>query len=229
MKITEKVKYGLSEIGHGTREVQFAFVDSKTGDNLTPFCMCKDFFGDLFWANQTGNKVSIYGFKWEPNQDGGILAKPRLSVALRIRNRDNKDEVYTIKESELESLTSLFDQFNSANKFKTFKTELSDDKKYIIISFDKAWVSRPYLCSALFLILRLGLTYDPKKEVMAFYTSGSKNFISPNDETYFRSIKNRIEDLLKGIRDENQKYSDYTVSSIHNNCGIVNYKGYKVI
>jgi hypothetical protein len=229
MNITEKVKYGLAEIGHGTREVQFAFINHETGENLTPFCMCKDFFGDLFWSNETGNKVAIYGFKWEPNQDNGILKQDHLSVALRIRNRDKKDEIYDVKKTELESLVALFDQFNSSNKFKDFDAELSDDKKYIIITFDKAWVSKPYLCSALFLILRLGLTYDPKQEVMAFFASGSKNFISPNDETYFRSIKNRIQDLLSGKRDEVQKYSDYTVNTIHNNCGIVNYKGYKVI
>lgn len=221
-------KFSLCEIGHGNREVGFAFVDYETGQTITPYCKCKDFFGDMFWSNALKQAVAIYGFKWAPNEDKGVLDRELLCVSLRLKGKSN-GTIHSITIKEVDSLRALFERFNTANKFKDFTVELSDDKKNIIINFDKAWCQNPYTISVLFFLLRLGLTYKIGEEPIEFFSGKDKAFISPNDEMYFKSSKQRIIDFLNGKIDVEQKFSDFSIHQIHNNSGLVNHSKYKVI
>lgn len=230
MNIKDNVssKFSLCEIGHGNREVGFAFVDYETGQTITPYCKCKDFFGDMFWANAVNQAVAIYGFKWSPNEDKGILDRELLCVSMRLKGKGN-GTIHKITVAEVDNLRSFFEKFNTANKFKGFIVELSDDEKNIIINFDKAWCQNPYTISVLFFLLRLGLTYKIGEDPIEFFFSKDKNFISPNDEMYFKSSKQRIIDFLNGKIDTSQKFGDFEIHQIHNNSGLVNHKNYKVI
>lgn len=229
MKIIDEVsaKFSLSEAGHGQREVQFAYI-TKEGKTITPFCRCKDYFNDMFFTEKTGKAVSIYGFNWKQGNGKGVLDQDRLTIAVRLRNRNNTQEFYDIKDEEVKSVFLLLKQFNDSNKFNTLEVENSDDNKYVIISFDKKWIEIPYLCSAFHLFIRLGFTYKEGEDLISFYEKGSKNFISPSDESYFRSAKNKIKDLLEGKIDTKQKYEDYNTGNIHNYSGIVNYSKYSI-
>lgn len=220
-------KFRLSEIGHGQREVQFAFINPETGETITPFCRCKDYFNDMFFAKKTGISVNICGFKWNKDDDNGILDKDELAIAVRLRDRDDHN-FHDITKEEVESVFSLLNKFTLVNDFGHLAVELSDDNKYIIIRFSRKWIDIPYLCSTFFLLVRLGFTYKKDEDILVWYQSGSKNFISPNDENYFRSRKNRLKDLLEGKIDNNQNYEMYNKVNIHNCSGIVGYKEYKI-
>lgn len=220
-------KHSLCEIGHGQREVSFAFLDYEKSETITPYCKCKDFFGDMFWSNDRKEKVAIYGFIWTPNQDGGVLDKDMLVVSLRLKDKSTHED-HKIKKKEVDSLRSLLDRFNTPLGYTECIAELSDDEKNIIVQFDKRWCQNPYAISCLFFILRLGLTYKVGEDPIEFFSKGN-NFISPNDAIYFNKSKQRIIDLLDGKMDTSQKFSDYTIHQIHHNTGLVNHSKYKVV
>lgn len=230
MKVIDNISktFNLSEAGHGVKEVQFAFLNPDTNETITPFCMCKDYFNDMFFTKKTGTSVHIYGFKWNKDDDHGVLDKDQFTIAVRLRDRNNKEKFFDIEEKQIESIFYLLNTFNKSNKFGYLSVYLSDDKKYAIIVFDKKWTEIPYINSAFFLLVRLGFTYNKDEGIIAWYEKGSKNFISPNDESYFKQRKDRIKDLLEGKVDSKQTYDKYTAGSIHNNSGIVGYQGYKI-
>lgn len=228
MKIIDNVKAQLNEIGHGPKEVQFAFIDDKTGKTITPFCMCKDFFNDMFWCNKLKKNISIFGFKWTANQDKGVLNRGILSLTMRLRDRNNKEKFFEIAEGELKGIKSILNKFEQANGFNKSNVDYADDKNYLVVSFDKAWSNAPYLISAFLFLIRLGLTYDAKSDVIEWFKVTSKKFISPNDAVYFKNSEIKIKDLLNGKIDKKQSYEMYDEGTIHSSSGLVNCRDYKI-
>lgn len=228
MKIIENVKSNLSEIGHGPKEVQFAFIDDETGKTITPFCMCKDFFNDMFWSNKVKKPITKFGFKWEPNKHKDVLNRDILSLTIRLRDKINYEKFFEITDKELKGVKSILNKFEKVNKFIKTKVEYSDEKKYLIISFDNKWSDVPYLLSAFLFIIRLGLTYDGKSDIIEYFKVTSKEFISPNDAMYFKSAETRIKHLLEGKIDKKQNYEMYDEHTIHSSSGLVNCHNYKI-
>lgn len=216
----------LSEIGHGSTEVYFAYVHPKNNKTYTPFAKCKDFFNDMFWTKKTGNPVSIYGFKFTKSQDKGDLEEDILVLAIRMSNRNDK-KVVKPKEDQLASILTLLNKIEKKLKFKLTEGLLTDDQEYIVLRYDKKWSEIPYLNSAFFFFMRLGITYNKDTDFDKQF-SDVKNFISPNDAMYYKSAKQRVEDIMKGKLDTKQKYEDYTAGTIHNGSGLVNYKNYSL-
>jgi len=228
MKIIDEVssKYNLFEIGHGQREVQFAFIDGKTGKTITPFCRCKDYFNDMFFSNKIGKELSIYGFHWKPNQDEGILDRNTMTVAVRLRDQHTKN-IYDLKEEEIQSVRKLMQQVSNKAGLGRIIVRVCEENKNIIVYFNRKWADTPYLNSAFFFFIRLGFTYKNGEDILSWYNKGEK-FISPNDQFYFKQGSSRIKDILEGKLDLNQKYEMYTNANIHGASGLIGYKDYKV-
>lgn len=229
MIVKESKKFGsLSEAGHGSREVKIAYLDPDTGEIITPFCKCKDYFNDMFFSNSANASVHIFGFKWDPKEDKGILEKPKLMIAIKTTDHTKGD--VPVSESEALSIESLVSKFTRTLKFKKCKFEFSEDKKHFIITFDRSWTDIPYLNSSFYLLIRLGFTYDDSKDFIEQFKESKGKFISSNDQMYLRNVKvqQRFSDMLEGKIDKNQTYKMYTVSDIHNRSGIVGYVEYKV-
>lgn len=233
MIITEKKKARLIESSHGEVSIKMAFINDK-GETITPFVKCKDYFNDMFWSNKTGNKVTIYGFNWTPNQDEGVLSKDTLRVAIKkvvTRDLDGNGENKIIKltEDNVKSLDAFFKQVQKKLKFKKTKFSLCENNDHIIIELDKKWTEIPYINSAFFLFVRIGLTFDPSSTIMEFYKDkNQKKFTSSLDYGYFYNVTNRIQHILDGKIDESQNYDQYTHGNIHSGSGIVGYSNYKI-
>ncbi len=231
MKIIDEQskKYHLNEIGHGAKEVKFAIINPSTGETLTPFCKCKDYFSDMFWSNKTGGNTDVCGFKWTPNQDKGLLSKKTFSIAIKLQDRSSST-LNKLGKKELSGIKSLLNTFEKKLKFSPTKAEISDDEKYIIVHVPEGWREVPYLVSALFMLIRLGFTYEEKTDPIKYFTGAASNkFISPNDESYFKQIKGRFQDLLDGKVDRKQTFEMYkTASNAHGGSGILSYREYKV-
>lgn len=226
MKIKEAVKHSLAEIGHGQTEVLFAYVNPNTGDTITPFCKCKDFFNDMFWSRKTGTTISIYGFSWDKTCDNKSLDGDTLMIAIKLQNKgDHKDILIT--DEQMQNVLEILYLIEEPNKFEPTEGELCNDGKYLVLKYDRKWSDIPYLNSALYFFVRLGFTYNPSKTIEEQYKD-QKNFISPNDAMYYRSANQRVKDLLAGKIDNRQKYEDYNTGTIHNNSGLVYYKDYKI-
>ena len=210
-----------SEIGQGKREVLFSFYDRDGKSNVVNFFKCKDFAQDVFWSEKLKKEDKIYGFSWSP----GSLEKCKFGgyYYLVMKTREDKDK--PIQNSEKLSILSLLSHFEKPlgfNSSKFYKT----DSEHSIFKYDVSWSEYPYLNSALFLLLRLGFTYDCKSDPIAYFDDGlASKYISPNDIGYFKRCKNILTDLNKGIIYTNLKYSDYTsIGNVHNHSGICNYK-----
>lgn len=229
MNIKETIpNASLVEAGHGDREVRMAFINHKTGETITPFCKCKDYFNDMFFTHNTGDDVNIYGFKWSSGQQKELLNSPRLKMAVKTTLRKGAEE--PIKEEERFSIMSLLNKFSKSLGLGVVNVVHSDDKKHLIVSLNKKWTDIPYLNSAFYFLLRMGFTYNPKEDFIEQYSKGMKKFISSNDYSYFNNqkVKERLLDLLAGKIDTKQNYRMYNNGTIHNNSGIVGYSGYKV-
>lgn len=229
MNIKDNVSknYNLIEVSHGIREVQIAYINGKTGETLTPFCRCKDYFNDLFYSNKTNKAVKIFGFHWKPNQDLGELSRNTLVLAIRLRDRNDTSRFYEFTEEERQGIFYLLSQFTKINDLGRIIVRFSEDKKNLIIYFNKKWTDIPYLNSAFYFLIRMGITYKKDEDIFTWYSNSGK-FISPNDQMYFKNSQQRIIDLLSGKIDDRQKYEDYDSGSIHGNSGLVNYRGYRV-
>lgn len=223
MKVIDNIgkNYSLSEIGHGNITSQFALYNNTSGEIITPFVMCKDFLGDVFWSNKTNKEGNIYGFKWKPNEDKGILEKKHLYIVLRKVNQNKIVEAAT--EDEVKAIACLINKFDKANKFYKSKTELCEEGKNVIVKFDKKWTEIPYLWSAFLLLLRIGFKYDKISDVQEHYKS-ENNYLSRNDVMYMRTAKGLIKDLEEGFIDSTQTYEQYTaIGQVHNGSGVVSW------
>lgn len=74
-------KQDLAEIGQ-TLNTRFAFVQvvGDVATNQMPFVKCRDFFGDVLLAEQTGKTQGIYGFSWNPKKQKLDKEKTRLAI-----------------------------------------------------------------------------------------------------------------------------------------------------
>jgi hypothetical protein len=79
----------LAEIGQ-TLNTRFAFVSVVDGvaTNQMPFVKCRDFFGDVLLAEQTGKTQGIYGFSWNPKKQK--LDKEKTRLAIQFVNTESK-------------------------------------------------------------------------------------------------------------------------------------------
>lgn len=232
LKIEDDISktFHLSEAGQGKKEVKFSIIDPKTGKTITPFCKCKDYFTDLFWSIKCKQSVNVYGFIWNHTKEGNdTIMKKTFSIAIKLVDRDNK-KVIDLPKGAKTSVKNLLNKFEKNLKFPLTKVEISDCKNHLILHVSEKWHDKPYLVSALFLLIRLGMTYDGKSDPIEYFTKiGSKDYIAPADENYFRSTKNKLKDLLDGKICKNQTFEKYTEGyNLHNNSGIVNMKDYSI-
>lgn len=226
MKVIDKVseKFHLSEGGQGKLQMKFAIYNKDTQEVITPFCMCKDYFSDAFWAKYTGNDVlNMYGFSFKKDDDQGLFDKDEISLAIRFVPINSK-EFQDVNQENLDNILSFLNRFEKSNNFTLSVGEICEEGKSYIITFDRKWTQMLYLASAFFMFLRLGYYYDRTSEIKEYYSKSDK-FITPNDQMYLKSTIEVVEDIEKGYLDKSQKYSDYTTQGqVHGSSGIVGYR-----
>lgn len=62
--------------------------------NVHPFVQCRDFMGDVLWANQQKKNVSIYGFSYNGKTKAPLPVKS-FHIAIKFPERANLDNFYT--------------------------------------------------------------------------------------------------------------------------------------
>lgn len=230
MKVIDNVskKYSLCEAGQGKKEIKFAFLNPKNGETITPFCKCKDYFTDMFWSNIMKKDINIFGFNWKPNQDKGILDADKYSIALKLHDRDSNKSL-EIQQKQVTGIRTLLNKFERKLKFKLTRAVFDDTGSYVVLTVPREWGSKPYLVSALFFLIRLGFSYEGTKDPIEFFSKAkSADFYSPHDEGYFKTAKNKLQDLLNGKIDKKQTFEMYNSGNIHSHSGIVGYKDYSI-
>lgn len=228
LKITEN-KNSLAEIGHGANEVEMAFINEDTGENVSQIVKCKDFFQDIFWSRAKKSSSSIYGFSWSHDKNNEVFSRKWLTIFARIKTVKDHN-LTTITKEQVKNLKIFLNEFCKALKIPLCTTTLDSTEKYVVVKFNSKWTTIPYLLSGFFLYVRLGLTYDGERDIVEYISKDSNKFLSTNDPIYVKSAMQKIKDMLEGKLDTKQTYDSYiNISDVHNNSGIVNYKkDYKV-
>lgn len=192
---------------------------NKQGEAITPPIQCKDFITDIFWTEQTGKPISIYGFSWKPGQ---LKKSEFYSVAVKYNNQDMK--------ACLKPLRAFLRDWEERLGFPGSNVELDDTGTALIVTFSSKWTDKPILVSALTLFLRIGCQYDLGTELPVFLKKFGKQekVWSSVDKTYLTSPggQERIERMLNGDSAFKQKYDDFKEAySIHGSSGIMCWRG----
>lgn len=197
--------------------MEYCFTD-ENGQGIVPPVRCKDFFQDMFWAEHTNQTVSIYGFKWEPQ--GKLLNEETLYLA--VRNNDVSDKEIGKYASNVQRLLNDIEKANNVELSTVYST---NDNTVISVAFNKWWVSRPYLLSAITLLIRSGIDYtdDTPKEFLERCSKTGSNLIGKHDSRYITSAMKNLTPLINGEVFD-QSWNTYkTTSDIHNRSGVVSF------
>lgn len=195
---------------------------------------CKDYFQDLWWAENTGKPADVWGFKWKP---GTIeLDVPTYRFALKDKNGE-----YVMKD-EAPKIVAFLNKFEKALEYSPLSTyEETTDPSVVILTFPAGWTKYNPMVSALTTIIRLGLKYDGsdladylamlgKTFTMKDYSYGGKapkGFYNAMvaDMGRFTTIHPRLRALAKG-KEANPKWSTFPSGHSAHEGGIVGYKSF---
>lgn len=217
MKVQFGKRGGLIEIYQKGLEYNLLEKDGDVLKGLHPPVRCKDFLTDAYWSEQTGKPVAIYGFKWKPGVKALAAKKQMIGLYYQGEDLSGQDK----------SLQNFLNQWEDLLGLPNSKAELADDKKHIVVHFDREWTTQPIRVSLFTLLLRIGLGYDGsdlKKFMERVKEKG--NAFGRNDGNYTKTAWPKIERLLKEKElPWKQKFEDFDAYNIHDNSGIVNYSG----
>ena len=211
--------------------IEFAFV-SDDMHQCTPFVYCRDYLQDAIQGVLTNKKKTIYGFKFNP-QDEHLpsVKKTQLIVCNSIDKSFHK---------KMANCLDFLNQIETKLKIKKTKMCLCNTPplKYkaggvIFISGSKRWINSPPMISFYTLLIRIGFGYNPKKhgDYKKFINGIVSNKINPYmsvDHSRLKNASAAIDRIFnngdrcifhKAMEDN---YCDkIALSVMHNSCGIV--------
>ena len=195
----------------------FAHWDEKDEvEQLHDWVRCRDFLGDVLWANKYKNEVSIYKFKFNPKETK--INPDRLEMLIKfVKGTKNnfKNQIH------------LLNTIEEKNGFApTCFYEI--DQSHRLIVADKIWQSSVFMISLYTYLLKC-ICYTLKEEGNIF----SGFTLHTTEGGYYSRINPAIHQILPHLQQIANKIKYVTgfphetelnnISyEIHNNCGFVN-------
>lgn len=196
---------------------------------------CKDYFQDLWWAENTGKNADVWGFTWKP---GTIpLDVPSYRFALR-----ESGSQYDLSE-KMPQVAAFLHHFETALGYKPLSTwEPTSEHNVVILTFPAGWTKYNPMVSALTTIIRLGLMYeggDPVKMLEAkakewesvadkfSYGKPVQGFYNAThaDMGRINTVLPRLKALLKG-KEAKPAWSKFPSGHSAHEGGIIGYKDF---
>lgn len=226
----------LSEISQSSG-FRFAFaskpIDGKI-KQIHPWVKCRDFLNDVIFTKFTGNKGTIYGFRWDPEKDPPLdTARTRLLVK-RIPFRGNKspDKEHADFDKMIQSALTIVNHYERQGKISPLSkiVEVDDDKEHSYMFLGSGvWSKSPVMISIYTLLIRLGF-YKPKltseKDLEAQLAKVVESS-SSNDAKYLRTVLGKIHPAIEHrelhsfkLKGENP-FKGAHLSAFHDHSGIV--------
>ncbi len=199
-----------------------------------PFVKCRDFLHDAVRAAVNNNKVSIYGFKYDPNEDPKIDLK-RTRLLLRYPDLEVK-KFATIINTAVKLLHHYENMMGLKVKTSIYK---STDGDYIVTS-SNVWLKSPILTSTFSLLFRIA-ELQPEFDIdnnASLITSYKKIIDSVKDikhkdnkdVLYLSKIYDRLHIILENygpLCNVNKSFfsdilrKEIDINNYHNNTGII--------
>jgi len=196
--------------GYLSEDVNWGFeymLTDAAGQGIHRAVQCKDFLGDVVWAEHMKKPVDIYGFKYTP---GGLdITTPPFYVAIT-HPAALKDRA--------SNLLAFLHAFEEALGFKRSKIEIINENTGLWITFSGGWLRTPVLFSAFTQFLRSGIDY----------AGGSiPKYLrdAPMQKKLPASFEPRIEQLLNGNSPKQSWTAEASLVTFHHKTGLTGYQG----
>lgn len=207
IKLIKVPAYYTSQIFQSV-SITFAFVHKESEEEYKQLHLaikCRDFLGDVVWANKTGKHVSIYSFQYDVKSNPIDKDKTRLSLTFP-------------EQKSFDNFVKNFEFVNSIGakagvEHSTFY--LTDDPLSVIVEADAHWQSASWKFSLFSFYLKL-CSY-PSLTELSQPEEGYFQTLTPNIEKKFlTSIKKDVDHLYEGIN-QAHNYSGFVSISTNQN------------
>ncbi len=223
--------------------LEYAWLSNKN-EQLHQFVLCKDFMQDTLFGYLNKCRVSIYGFEYDPEKDPKpALAKSRLLLT------NFKDEQFgeKLEKNCLPLLHAIEDRLKIPRSYlERCNDPPAKYKKsgvWILIG-SRRWLKAPPMVSLYTLLIRVGMVHNPADTPEQTFDK----IISGATPAYYDGYREKgaVKSALKGIKfimqrtdrkifphqmrenyplnyktAEGKEGQKLSVSTMHNNCGIV--------
>lgn len=115
--------------------------DKTTVSQLFYPVICREYFGDILYAEETGVDVDVYGFSYRPKKQKIDRDATRLTL--------KADEAF------LEENLKIIHEIEDKNKVPRTKVIPTNEKDTVVIEGDEFWQSRGFLISLYTYLLKL--------------------------------------------------------------------------
>ena len=186
-------KQNLAEIPQQLN-TRFAFAHME-GDgvysNTMPFVKCRDFFGDVLEAVQTGTTQGIYGFRFDPTQQPFDTDKCRLLI--QFVSEESKQAFIKNHKTFKKSLRLLTNNI-SYGTIHNIKAE----QPTVLVVANPIWQHSVIGISWFTYVLKV-LSY-PQLDATKSFKKACLNLDNSNEKAYMSAVKDTLEVFLQNYK-----------------------------
>lgn len=215
MKIVYANKRDYAEI-HQHHSIKMSFCNLKDGEYTQMFygADCRDFFSDVLYAEQTGERINKYEFTYDPAKQ--FIDKDKVRLLLQFKEKEHKENFIV----NLGILRSI----EKENKIIKTKVIHVEDKEELIIEGSSFWLRSTFsLHTYTYLLKCMSYEYEDKEKWME-----SLVLEETNEGKYLKDISvKRFKTLLANLNKVFAKYKtvhgyreEVDVSLVHNFGGV---------
>lgn len=214
-------KLSLAEIGQ-TLEIRMAYVHKESDGSYTQLhdsVKCRDFLGDVLFAEEQNKSVSIYGFNYKPTKTRKI-DRDRLRLML-----DFKGNMDTVKYfTQNVNIIREIEKSHKLIQTRIYVSSLTKDK--LIIEASPFWQKSIFNMSLYTFILK-AMGYNYKNNSQWFDELQSMSGV---DASYAKQIQSMWKFYVQNLKKINYRIPSVTgytnsktvyISLVHNNSGFV--------
>lgn len=210
----------LSEIGQSLNvKFSFATIDKTKKEvlRLHDWVKCRDFLGDVLFANAAKITTAIYGFVVNPE----LVKIAARNTIMVVQFPDT-----TSKQAFLANYEAIIHPIEQANKLKKLSTvEETDDKNVLVVVADKFWQQAIWLIS-LYSYLLKSSCYKYKNVVQwrdEIVTRGvTETSYMKKVYPYWEKVIDKLHTIwFKDKEPTGVLKEEKQIYDVHNNCGFV--------
>ena len=204
--------------------------------NVHPFVQCRDFMGDVLWANEQKKNIFIYGFSYKGKTKASLPIKS-FHIAIKFPERANLDNFFI-------NYALFGNQMENHYGFKLLVDHQADpDKNLLVLEVPTYWKQSIHNLSLLTFIYKcFGYKLDTTKSFTdaVIETTGSAvtwdnvtNTFPSVEAGYMKSVVGHWSKLLYTVYDMKVDTvsghpNTVNINTIHNNSGFVSNVKYKI-
>lgn len=198
-------------------------LEKNVFQKLHHMAICRDYFGDAIYSEQSGREISIFGFHWGPKYPDLKLDRDKTRFCFKGSDEDDL--------GNLEKNLSILNKIEKKNGLvpTTFLEGEKEKGWEIIIEGDSKWMSSIFLISLYTYLLKC-MCYEIKDKgkwvdcIIAHKTKES-NYVSPYQDIFVKVLDNLerfgYDKASKDVKVHGQETDQLYAGTVHSSSGWV--------